>query len=120
MDGDGRMTLYTTVLGREIRCDATRLDEGIHVLLTGGHKSHIGAVSVCDPGKEPETMTMPGHKEQYVTAPWSKAISNAANARCCVVCGIHYDNATPQELAAIMDAVGQLLNQLIAALDPQE
>lgn len=120
MDGDERMTLCTTVLGREIRCETTELDDGIHVLLMGGQRSHIGAVSVCDPGGNPETMTFPGHKEQYVTVPWARAISQAAEARCCVVCGIHYDGATAQDISAIMDAVQQLLNRLLSAMGQQK
>lgn len=113
------MTLAETVLGREIRCQVTVLDQGLHVLLTGGHKSHIGAVSVCDPGSDPETMSFPGHKEQYVTIPWAKALAQAAGVRCCVVCGIHYDSATPQDIAEIMEAVQGLFNRLLAAISAQ-
>lgn len=120
MDGDGPMTLTETVLGREIRCAVTVLDQGLHVLLTGGHRGHIGAVSVCDPGMEPETMTFPGHKEQYVTIPWSTALASAAGVRCCVVCGIHYDSATPQEITEIMEAVQKLLDRLLAFISAQD
>lgn len=116
MGRDAAMTLTTTILGRPIVCTVTPLDDGIHVLLTGGDKGHIGAVSVCDPGADPETMTLPGHKEQYLTAPWAKAIADAANQRCCTVCGIHYDNATPQQIGAVMEGCDGLLSQLLTQL----
>lgn len=90
------MTLQETLLGRPLTCTITRLDDGIHVLFTGGDLSHIGAVSVCDPGSAAQTLTMPGHKEQYISAPWAKAIADASGLRCCVVCGIHYDGASPE------------------------
>lgn len=110
------MTLEETILNRRVTCTVTRLDEGIHVLLTGGDKGHIGAVSVCDPDVQPETTTLPGHKEQYITIPWSQAIANAARQRCCVVCGIHYDNATQAEIKTIMTGTDRLLRQVLAAL----
>ena len=116
MDGDADMTLTTTILGRPVTCTVTPLDDGIHVLLAGGDKGHIGAVSVCDPSADPETMTLPGHKEQYLTAPWAKAIADAAGQRCCTVCGIHYDNATPQQISAVMEGCDGLLSQLLAQL----
>lgn len=116
MDGDAVMTWQQTILDRPVTCTATILDDGIHVLLAGGDKGHIGAVSVCDPGASPATMTMPGHKEQYITAPWAKAIADAAGQRCCTVCGIHYDHATPQQIEAVMERCDALLSQLLAQL----
>lgn len=116
MDGDVAMTWERIVLGRPVICAVTPLDDGIHVLLTGGDKGHIGAVSVCDPGSEPETMTFPGHKEQYITVPWSKAIAIAARQRSCVVCGIHYDGAAPEDIRTIMAEMDRLLQEVLAVL----
>ena len=110
------MTWERIILDRPVTCTVTALDDGIHVLLTGGDKGHIGAVSVCDPGSEPETMTFPGHKEQYITVPWAKAISDAARQRSCVVCGIHYDGASPEHIKTIMAEADRLLQQILAAI----
>ena len=84
MDGDVGMKWELTILNRPVNCTVTPLDDGIHVLLTGGDKGHIGAVSVCDPDQAPETMAFSGHKEQYITDPWAKTIASAAHQRCCV------------------------------------
>ncbi len=40
-----RLRLCRTVLGRPIQVWALPLDDGLHVLLTGGDLSHVGAVS---------------------------------------------------------------------------
>lgn len=119
MDGDAAMKWERSVLGRPVCCTLTQLDDGIHVLLTGGDLSHIGAVSVCDPAKAPETITLPGHKEQYITEPWAKAIANAARQRCCVVCGIHYDSASPEDIRRILSETDQLLRQILEELHPE-
>lgn len=118
MDRDAPMKWSQTILSRPVVCTVTPLDDGIHVLLTGGDKSHVGAVSVCDPGQLPETMTFPGHKEQYITVHWSETIAAAAQQRCCVVCGIHYDHATPAEIETIMAKTGEMLQQVLLSISP--
>ena len=116
MDGDAGMKWELTVLNRPATCTVTPLDDGIHVLLTGGAKGHIGAVSVCDPDQAPETIRFPGHKEQYITEPWARSIANATRQRCCVVCGIHYDGATPDEIQHIMAETDLLLRRILDRL----
>lgn len=120
MDGDTAMKWELTILNRPVTCTVATLDNGIHILLVGGDEGHIGAVSVCDPDAQPETITMSGHKEQFITVPWSKALADAARQRCCVVCGIHFDNATPAEINTIMTAINQLLQQVLSALSSRK
>lgn len=114
MDGDGVMIDWEiSLFGWPIQLQAERLDEGIHVLLTGGCKRHIGAVSVAEPGKPPETLTFPGHKDQYISEPWAKALSEKIGERVCVVCGIHYDNATGAQIAEIVEKTNEMLQKLL-------
>ena len=54
-----------TLYGYEIAADVTALDEGIHVLLYGGEKSHIGAVTIVGPGGQVNTTAFDGHKDGY-------------------------------------------------------
>ncbi len=105
-----------TILNRPVICTVTPLNDGIHVLFTGGDKGHIGAISVCDPNQAPETITFPGHKEQYITVPWSKTIANTVHQRCCVVCGIHYDSATLEDIQRIMEETDHLLRRILDQL----
>ncbi len=114
MDGDGHMIeLERLLFGCPICCRATRLDSGIHVLLTGGGKSHIGAVSVAEPDGKTETNVFPGHKDQFVSEPWAKALAAKIGQRACVVCGIHYDDATQEQIAEILRQTDQMLEQLL-------
>lgn len=107
------ITLQRELFGCPIRCQAQRLDEGVHVLLTGGCKTHIGAVSVASPGREPETMTFPGHKDQLVSEPWARTLAEETGQRAAVACGIHYDHAGAEEIAQILRCTEDLLAQLI-------
>ena len=113
MDRNVTVNLEEQLFGFPIRCSATRLDEGFHVLITGGIKTHIGAVSTCRPAEEPETKFFPGHKDQFVSAPWAKALAEKTQEPVCVVCGIHYDDITKEQIAEIMTVTDKLLTDLL-------
>ena len=116
MERNGRvMTGSRSLLGYPIAYELTRLDEGIHVLLTGGCRSHIGAVSVGENGAV-ETRVFPGHKDHLLSEPWAGAITRKTGQRCCVVCGIHYDGVSRADIAAILSAGEELLEELLEKL----
>lgn len=113
MAGHVTFTLEEVLYGYSIRCDVTALDDGLHVLLTGGIKTHIGAVSTCRPGEDADTRFFPGHKDQFVSGPWAKALAEKTGQTVCVVCGIHYDDATREQIDRIMQLNDKLLQDLL-------
>lgn len=113
MDRNVTVSLERTLFGFPIQCRATRLDEGLHVLITGGVKTHIGAISICGPGEKPDTKCFPGHKDQHISDPWAKTLANHLGEPVCVVCGIHYDNATRKEIEQIMKITDEMLEELL-------
>ena len=104
------------LFGYPIRCSVTRLDSGVHVLLTGGCWSHIGAVSVAEPGQRAETKVFPGHKDQFISAPWAERLAEQTSQRACVVCGIHYDGATKEQIGEILRQTDRMLEALLGQL----
>lgn len=108
--------LERELYGRPITVRLERLDEGVHVLLTGGHRTHIGAVSLAEPEGTVETRVFPGHKDQYVSEPWALALAARTGQRACVVCGIHYDNASPAQIREILACTGALLEEALGTL----
>lgn len=116
MDGNGVMKLKTELFGHSIRCQAQQLDDGVHVLLVGGSRTHIGAVSVAEPDGTVETKTFPGHKDQFVSEPWAAALAKHTGRRVCVVCGIHYDDATKSQIEEILARTDLFLERLLQRL----
>lgn len=117
MAGDGAViTIRRQLFGAELICTATPLDEGIHVLLTGGHKSHIGAISTAQPGESADTKYFPGHKDQFISTPWAERLAARLGQRVCVVCGIHYDDATKTQIAEILHVTEEMLDDLLSRL----
>lgn len=110
---DRNVILEETLFGFPIRCQVTRLDDGIHVLLTGGSRTHIGAISTCLPGNAPETRVFPGHKDHYISEPWAKTLAGHFGVPVCVVCGIHYDNASKAQIAEILDCTNGMLARMM-------
>ena len=95
------MKLERTVLGYPIRAEITKLDEGWEVGIFGGCKTHVGAVTLAAPDGTVQTLERPGHKDSFISARWAAELAAHWDAPVCARCGIHYDCATKEQLAAI-------------------
>lgn len=114
MERNGRViTDCRTLFGYPISCRLEILDAGIHVLLTGGCRTHIGAFSSAVLDGSVETRVFPGHKDHFVSEPWAKSLAAKTGQPVLVVCGIHYDNASKDEICQIMKATDEMLSDLL-------
>ena len=114
MDGHDGLTLERTVCGKLLRAEVRYLDDGVHVLLIGGDRSHIGAISWAEPGKPPETKLFPGHRDNVLSELWAQSIAKALGVRIVVVCGVHYDGATKDMIEAVVRASEALRKEFLA------
>ena len=96
----------------------TKYGSDILVHIDGGC-SHLGAVTVAGAGIL-HTTVFPGHKEQFLTEPLAKAISETCNRNCCVTAGVHLDNITPPQIDLILTQHKTLLPQLTDAIERDE
>lgn len=103
------------VLGFPIQVQLQRLDEGWDISVTGGVKTHIGAVTLAEPDGTERTLERPDHKDSYISRPWALALAKAWNAPVCVRCGIHYDGVTKAQIAQILEACQELLAKVLAS-----
>ena len=90
------MLLEITVLDFPLRAALTPLDEGLHVLLTGGCRTHVGAVTLAEPGCPPRTLLRQSHRDDVLSTRWAATLSDALHIPVCTACGVHYDDATPR------------------------
>ena len=97
-----------------------RLDLVAHgrdlVLHLGGGVAHVGAVAVAAPGGPVMLTVVPGHKEGPLAEQAAAALSEAAGCTCAVIAGIHQDDATAEEIAAIVGNVNEGVARLAWAL----
>jgi len=108
------MKYEKTVFEKKIVADVTELDSGIHVLLTGGDCTHIGAVSYIDRNSNEEYhFEVKKHKDLIVSKLWADELSRVKNKPVTVACGIHYDNIKIFDIDQIIETTKQLLNFVI-------
>lgn len=110
------MTKAITVLGRSITATVLHLDEGLDVSLSGGDSSHIGAVTFAESNGAHQTMEREGHKEAMLSESWAVTLAKASRRPVTVRCGIHYDHASPTQIAQIVNACTLLLKEIVASI----
>lgn len=92
------------------------LDDGIHVLVIGGCRTHVGAVSYAFPGQKTETIQFPTHKDGVVSERWADELCRQTQAPVVVNCGIHYDNVDRAKIQQIVRVTEALLQQAVCEL----
>lgn len=93
------------------------------VLLVGGGAVHVGAVAVARPaaaGGAAGLVVIPPHKEGPLAEQCAALVAEAAGCACAAVAGIHQDDATPDEIAAICTNALAAARRLAAALSRED
>ncbi len=103
-------TLKRIVLGHTLQVRVQELDEGWDILVIGGSKTHMGAVTLADPGGTEQTLERKDHRDSQISRPWVLALANAWNAPVCVRCGVHYDGISKKQIDQIVEEFGRVDN----------
>ena len=104
--------LEKTLMGYRLEARCSILDEGIHVLLTGGSRTHVGAVSFCFPGETVQTVQFPEHRDGVVSKKWAEHLCRKFCTPVIVNCGIHYDNVGKEDICRIVAETEEMLIQI--------
>ena len=105
--------LKRTLFGADIVAQITVLDEGVHVLLAGGERSHVCALALAQSGERLACPSFPGHKEQAVAERWACLLSERTAGCVTAACGIHYDHITPEKIQSVLDVCDKLLEETL-------
>ena len=100
--------------------------EDLCVLLTGGDSPHVGSASLGIARKSLKndgsdsatvsTLNVTGHKDDVLGDMFAGRLAAILGKTVCVVCGVHFDNATPEELEQILRDARVLLEKLEAEI----
>ncbi len=103
----------------KIRLQAIFMGKDLCILIDGGDKPHIGAVTLAyeKNNLNPNTLIIPHHKEDIISQDVSKIVSNAMNCAVCCICGIHINNITKDEILQVLDMARALSVALIDKLN---
>lgn len=95
--------------GKPITAAFTVTNHGVQIGLFGGDKPHIGAVGVADPTGKITVTQFEGHKEGGLCQQWCETLFEAVNCPVVVSAGIHYDNASKEEILQVVEISNVLL-----------
>lgn len=113
------MRIERTVLGYPIWAEVKRLDDGLDIGIYGGCSTHVGAVTLAEPDGTVQTLERTHHKDSFVSRRWAAELAKVLNCPVCVRCGIHYDDATKEQLAVITTSCDEMLQELMAAWEQE-
>lgn len=104
----GRLKLELRVL---------RMGRDLQVMLKGG-AAHLGAVALAAPGgtAEANALVLPGHREDQLARRMARRMADALGCAICVSAGIHYENISKEEIAAVARMTETLTERCLAAL----
>ena len=102
-----------TFRGKNIMVDATVTDGGVQIGLFGGDKPHIGAVGTLAPDGKITVTQFEGHREGILCQQWCDALAKAGCIPAVVSAGVHYDKASKEEIAQIVQLCNELLKDML-------
>ena len=103
--------------------DVKEIGNDLLIAIYGGDAHHIGGAAVAYPTPSHyrdattvsvSTMTLPGHKDYVVANTAAEKICKALETPTIVTVGIHYDNATKNDIEEIISVVDSLVQDAIS------
>jgi hypothetical protein len=103
-----------------------RLGPDICVIVTGGQRPHIGAVSMSVARRSlrgdgtvaasTSNLTLTGHKDDVVARELSETLTLQTGQNVVVICGIHIDQITAQEIETVRKLVRESVPKILSEI----
>lgn len=116
-EGEGRCRICLTIIDT---------GHGLHGLLTGGEKPHVGGVVLAIPRKslrgegwsaDAYITPVSGHKDVDVARTVAETLARELQIPVAITAGIHSDNLTPQELDQILNHCSTLSQSALNSMN---
>ncbi len=102
--GEGRYTV--TLQSHKIGKD--RL-----IIITGGEEEHIGSATLIEEKGHLQTIIKKGHQDHVVSEKMANIIYDTIGKDLLVVCGIHIDDASKEEIDILIDNAQACVDRFI-------
>ena len=118
-----RLTVYAGQGRCSVELTAIVAGEGFSLTLTGGEKPHVGGAAICYPNEDGsgqercQEICLPGHRDIEAARLVAEAVCRATGVATAVVCGIHIDDATAEEIETILSNCADAAHQITSALN---
>ncbi len=99
-----------------VRLESYNIGKDMLIVITGGEEEHIGSATLIESKGHLQTMIKKGHQDHVVSEKMANIIYDTIGKDLLVVCGIHIDDASKEEIDILVDnaqaCVARLLSQL--------
>lgn len=105
---------------------ALPVGQDLVVTIYGGDQAHIGATALAQPrpslndakkiSASTSVLCVLGHKEDLLAHHIAQYLAASLNCVVSVNCGIHIEDASPEQLALVPEVVEQMAQQLVGQL----
>lgn len=106
----------------QIVAEVDRMGQDLCVRIWGGDWPHIGSVSIAEPRQSLDgsgrgaatvsTYNYVSHKDYFVSNPVAEELASKLSCRVVVVCGIHYDEPSREQLEKTISLAEQIVQDI--------
>jgi len=105
--GEGRYT---------VRLESYDIGKDMLIVITGGEEDHIGSATLIETKGHLQTMIKKGHQDHVVSEKMANIIYDTIGKDLLVVCGIHIDDASKEEIDVLIDNAQACVNRFLSKL----
>lgn len=119
------MECRISAAGFPLVCAIERLGDDCVLVLGGGDAPHIGSSALAIPrpsltgtgqSATVSTLNKTGHKDDFLANPLAHAVASELGCTVACIAGVHIDDATPEQIEAIRDAIPELAQRICTHL----
>ncbi|MCX8169609.1 MAG: hypothetical protein N3D72_00805 [Candidatus Methanomethyliaceae archaeon] len=89
-----------------------KMGDDFLVIIGGGEKPHLGGFSLCINGS-PISVSLPNHKDYLISHEAAEKIHKKINRNVIVICGIHIDRATDDDIKKLIENSRECINRFL-------
>jgi len=86
-----------------VRLECHKIGNDRLVIITGGEEEHIGSATLMEEKGHLQTISKKGHKDYIISEKMANIIYDTMEKDLLVVCGIHIDDASKEEIDILVD-----------------
>ena len=96
-----------------VRLESHKIGKDMLIVITGGEEDHIGSATLIETKGHLQTIIKKGHQDHVISEKMANIIYDTIGEDLLVVCGIHIDNASKEEINILMDNAQTCVDRFI-------